>query len=124
MASLLGLPTVIRQEDGSRDEMEQLFQTMDSDMSRTVNKKEFVRFFAQHHYTASAEAECTILHHEVERLERERSRARAAHDHLLAKARNELDRELAEVRAAVRRAEDAANIRQRPVPCPRLMQEA
>jgi len=44
MADFFGLPMEIRQEDGSRDEMEKLFQAMDSDSDREITWNEFVTF--------------------------------------------------------------------------------
>lgn len=44
MAEFFGLPMEIRQEDGSRDEMEKLFQAMDSDADREITWDEFVNF--------------------------------------------------------------------------------
>ena len=42
--SLLGLG-IVRQEDGSRDRFEHIFQSMDRDMSRSIDRDEFTRFF-------------------------------------------------------------------------------
>ncbi|CAK9050973.1 unnamed protein product, partial [Durusdinium trenchii] len=44
LAEFFGLPMEIRQEDGSRDEMEKLFQAMDSDSDREISWEEFVQF--------------------------------------------------------------------------------
>lgn len=45
--SMLNIPTAaIRQEDGSRDAFEVIFQAMDSDQSKTIDEAEFVRFFS------------------------------------------------------------------------------
>ncbi|CAE7905274.1 unnamed protein product [Symbiodinium microadriaticum] len=44
MAEFFGLPSEIRQEDGSRDQMEALFQAMDSDSDREITWEEFVAF--------------------------------------------------------------------------------
>ncbi|CAJ1377234.1 unnamed protein product [Effrenium voratum] len=46
MAEFFGLPMEIRQEDGSRDAMERLFQSMDSDADREITWEEFVSFHA------------------------------------------------------------------------------
>lgn len=43
--SLLGLPSVIRQEDGSRDVFEEVFQQFDSDGSKSIDLSEFQKFF-------------------------------------------------------------------------------
>ena len=43
--ALLGLPATIRQEDGSRDRFERVFQAMDRDDSKEVDFEEFSRFF-------------------------------------------------------------------------------
>ena len=43
---LLGLPRTIRQEDGSRDEFERLFQRLDSDASKAITLREMLDFFA------------------------------------------------------------------------------
>ena len=48
LADLLGLPSHVRQEDGSRDEVERLFQAMDTDGNKLIDKDEFVTFFAQY----------------------------------------------------------------------------
>ena len=40
---VLGLPRVIRQEDGTRDAFERMFQAMDSDSSKTIDEAEFCR---------------------------------------------------------------------------------
>ena len=45
--ALLGLPATIRQEDGSRDRFEQVFQAMDQDDSKEVDFEEFSRFVAE-----------------------------------------------------------------------------
>lgn len=42
---LLGLPQRIRQEDGTRDIFEELYQKMDKDGSKSVDRDEFVAFF-------------------------------------------------------------------------------
>jgi len=44
---LLDLPEIIRQEDGSRDRFEQVFQAMDGDDSEEVDHAEFAQFVAQ-----------------------------------------------------------------------------
>lgn len=44
--SLLGLPHRIRQEDGSRDAFEAVFQRLDADDSKAVSLREFRRVFA------------------------------------------------------------------------------
>ena len=44
--ALLGLPPIIRQEDGSRDQFERVFQQLDADASQSVSLDEFVRFFS------------------------------------------------------------------------------
>ena len=43
--SLLGLPSVIRQEDGSRDRFEAVFQAIDVDDSKAIDPTEFSRLF-------------------------------------------------------------------------------
>ena len=45
--TLLGLPGVIRQEDGSREVFEKVFQALDHDDSKAVDLSEFQRFFQQ-----------------------------------------------------------------------------
>merc|ERR1712083_524486 len=47
MAEFFGLPTQIRQEDGSRDLFEAWFQKMDSDDSREITWEEFRNFHAR-----------------------------------------------------------------------------
>lgn len=42
---MLDLPQWIRQEDGTRDQFERVFQSIDSDDSKTINVAEFARFF-------------------------------------------------------------------------------
>jgi len=42
--ALLGLPATIRQEDGSRDNFERVFQAMDVDDSKQIDADEFERF--------------------------------------------------------------------------------
>ena len=42
---LLGLPRAIRQEDGTRDAFEAVFQGLDADGSKTISLDEFVHFF-------------------------------------------------------------------------------
>ena len=42
--ALLGLPATIRQEDGSRDAFERVFQAMDVDDSKQIDADEFERF--------------------------------------------------------------------------------
>ena len=46
VASLLGLPRIIRKDDGSLQQLEQLFQAVNKDMSRTIDANEFVNFFS------------------------------------------------------------------------------
>jgi len=41
---LLGLPATIRQEDGSRDAFERVFQAIDADDSKQIDAREFERF--------------------------------------------------------------------------------
>jgi len=53
MAEFFGLPSEIRQEDGSRDQMEALFQAMDSDSDREITWEEFVAFQASMHLRKS-----------------------------------------------------------------------
>ncbi|CAE7706149.1 unnamed protein product, partial [Symbiodinium sp. CCMP2456] len=53
MAEFFGLPSEIRQEDGSRDQMEALFQAMDSDSDREITWEEFVAFQASLHLRKS-----------------------------------------------------------------------
>ena len=43
--TLLGLPRVIRQEDGTRDQFEQVFQRFDADDSKSIDKSEFLKAF-------------------------------------------------------------------------------
>ncbi|CAE7302867.1 unnamed protein product [Symbiodinium natans] len=57
MAEFFGLPTEIRQEDGSRDQMEALFQAMDSDSDREITWDEFLAFQASLHLRKSAWSE-------------------------------------------------------------------
>eukprot|EP00443_Scrippsiella_acuminata_P068714 CAMPEP_0115373358 /NCGR_PEP_ID=MMETSP0271-20121206/1391_1 /TAXON_ID=71861 /ORGANISM="Scrippsiella trochoidea, Strain CCMP3099" /LENGTH=2196 /DNA_ID=CAMNT_0002796359 /DNA_START=21 /DNA_END=6611 /DNA_ORIENTATION=+ len=47
-AKFFGLPRKIRQEDGSRDKMEERFQAMDADGDREVSWEEFVTFYKLH----------------------------------------------------------------------------
>ena len=42
---LLGLPRVIRQEDGTRDAFERVFQHLDADSSKSISFDEFMRVF-------------------------------------------------------------------------------
>ena len=42
LAKELGLPHVIRQEDGSRDAFEAVFQRFDVDDSKSITEEEFV----------------------------------------------------------------------------------
>ena len=44
---LLQLPKEIRQEDGTRDAFEAVFQALDADSSKTIDPEEFVRFFSE-----------------------------------------------------------------------------
>ena len=46
--SLLGLPKNIRQEDGTRDQFEQVFQRFDADDSKSISLSEFLAAFRQH----------------------------------------------------------------------------
>ena len=46
VATLLGLPQHLRQEDGSRDSFEELFQAIDRDISKSIERDEFIAFFA------------------------------------------------------------------------------
>ncbi|CAE7523068.1 unnamed protein product, partial [Symbiodinium pilosum] len=57
MAEFFGLPAEIRQEDGSRDQMEALFQAMDSDSDREITWEEFLAFQASVHLRKSTWAE-------------------------------------------------------------------
>ena len=43
--SLLGLPMHIRQEDGSRDAFEAVFQRLDADDSKSIDLREFIDVF-------------------------------------------------------------------------------
>ena len=45
VAKLLRLPQTIKQEDGSRDRFEEIFQQMDTDDSKEVDMEEFQRFW-------------------------------------------------------------------------------
>ena len=45
--SLLGLPAQIKQEDGTRDAFEQVFQAMDVDSSKKIDEQEFVAYFSK-----------------------------------------------------------------------------
>lgn len=45
VAAFFGLPEVIRQEDGSRDQMEQIFQSLDKNDDREISWAEFRRWF-------------------------------------------------------------------------------
>lgn len=47
IADFFGLATVIRQEDGSRDNMERLFQAIDTDSDRQLSWAEFRSFFLE-----------------------------------------------------------------------------
>tara|TARA_B110001452_G_scaffold113185_1_gene93950 strand:+ start:247 stop:651 length:405 start_codon:yes stop_codon:yes gene_type:complete len=53
---LLDLPREIRQEDGSRDRFEQVFQAMDRNDSKEVDYAEFAQFVAQLQRVSSAPA--------------------------------------------------------------------
>jgi hypothetical protein len=44
--TLLGLPQEIRQEDGTRDTFEAVFQALDADDSKSIEPEEFVQFFS------------------------------------------------------------------------------
>jgi len=57
MADFFGLPKEIRQEDGSRDQMEALFQAMDSDSDREITWEEFLAFQASVHLRKASWAE-------------------------------------------------------------------
>ena len=45
--ALLGLPKVIRQEDGTRDAFEAVFQAVDGDGSKGIDEEEFVGYFGR-----------------------------------------------------------------------------
>lgn len=45
VSKFFGLPSVIRQEDGSRDMMEAMFQTLDEDGDRQISWEEFLRWY-------------------------------------------------------------------------------
>ena len=45
--TLLGLPAQIKQEDGTRDAFEQVFQAMDVDSSKKIDEQEFVAYFSK-----------------------------------------------------------------------------
>merc|ERR1711874_41861 len=45
VADFFGLPRKIRQEDGSRDKMESLFQKIDGNNDRKISWEEFFRFY-------------------------------------------------------------------------------
>merc|ERR1740121_57296 len=60
--ALLGLPATIRQEDGSRDRFEQVFQAMDSDDSKDVDFEEFARFVAEMQQTGDARSKASANH--------------------------------------------------------------
>ena len=53
---LLQLPAVIRQEDGTRDAFEAVFQRMDSDDSKAIDRHEFHAFWRQQGYRTVMEA--------------------------------------------------------------------
>ena len=42
---MLGLPAQIRQEDGTRDQFEQVFQRFDEDDSKSISYEEFAKVF-------------------------------------------------------------------------------
>ena len=46
MRELLGLPQHIRQEDGTRDTFEAVFQSIDGDDSKEINFEEFATWFS------------------------------------------------------------------------------
>ena len=48
ICELLGLPRVIRQEDGTRDAFEQVFQQLDADDSKSIDLGEMLAFFTAH----------------------------------------------------------------------------
>ena len=58
---LLGLPEKIRQEDGTRDAFEAVFQRLDADDSKAIDLLEFRRVFADGAAHAQR-AQCTIRH--------------------------------------------------------------
>ena len=51
---LLGLPRVIRQEDGTRDAFETVFQRLDADDSKSVTLDEFLGVFGHSHSSAGS----------------------------------------------------------------------
>merc|ERR1712048_235278 len=55
--NLLGLPKVIRQEDGSRDQFEAVFQRMDKNESKDVSLDEFSSFFCSYASTRASESD-------------------------------------------------------------------
>jgi hypothetical protein len=53
---LLGLPAAIRQEDGTRDAFERVFQGLDADGSKSIDLQEFARAFSPLCYAPSADS--------------------------------------------------------------------
>ena len=49
---LLGLPAVVRQEDGTREAFEAVFQAIDRDGSKAIDEAEFVAYFASADYVS------------------------------------------------------------------------
>ena len=54
---LLDLPATIRQEDGSRDRFERVFQAIDRDDSKEIDYAEFAQFVAQLRRVGSSSAD-------------------------------------------------------------------
>jgi hypothetical protein len=53
--TLLGLPKVIRQEDGSRDRFEAVFQRLDKDETKAIDQDEFTSVFLSNATTCASE---------------------------------------------------------------------
>ena len=58
---LLRLPETIRQEDGSREAFEQVFQRMDKDDSKSVDLEEFMAFWKEEVSRAAAHRSASKL---------------------------------------------------------------
>merc|ERR1712048_140688 len=55
--NLLGLPRVIRQEDGSRDKFEAVYQGMDKNQSKKISQAEFTSLFLSGASTRASESD-------------------------------------------------------------------
>lgn len=67
LADTLKLPSAVRQEDGTRDQLEKFFQKLDTDGDRTLTFDEFSKFFANNEALGEIPDGDIVVEKEVEK---------------------------------------------------------